>query len=145
MRQVYFMRPVGMGGPVKIGCSENPQHRCRMLSRKHMPLEVAAVIPGDYFVERQFHTLFRASHVGKEWFFPTADILSAIEAINAGTFDKAALPEKPVRLPRKAIEYTPERRAKMAEDARRNSQRRREYRMRMDDLAEVVRADPKAA
>lgn len=140
MRHVYFMRPVGMGGPIKIGCSENPENRRQLLSRLHLPLELVAVTQGDYFLERQFHTLFGASHIGKEWFFPTADILAVIEAINAGTFDKSALPEKPVRLPRKAIEYTPERRAKMSEAAKKAAERRREY-----FRNEALRANPKAA
>lgn len=121
MKRVYFMRPVGMGGPIKIGCSGQPEQRLKALSRKSMPLEIAATIEGDYFEERQFHTLFRGAHIGREWFFPTAALVACIEQIAAGTFDMNCLPAKPERLPRKEIEYTPERRARMAEAARNNA------------------------
>lgn len=121
MRRVYFIKPVGTDGPIKIGCSANPKQRLGALSRKHSPLEIAATVPGGFFTERQFHTVFREDHIGHEWFASSRRLLSVIEQINAGHFDMAKLPTRPMRLPRKVIEYTPVVRAEMAEAARRNS------------------------
>lgn len=132
---VYFIRPAGQQGPVKIGCTSNLGQRFRSLNRRRLPLEIAAVIPGNSFMERQFHTLFREFHLAKEWFFAGEPLLTAIEHINAGRFDVAALPESPVRLPRKPVEYTAERRKRMSVAARRNAERRRVW-------AESVKALP---
>jgi hypothetical protein len=127
-RFVYFIRPVGERGPVKIGCSFDPEQRLASMTRKARPLEIVAVIKGDFFVERQFHTRFRSDHIGKEWFFWSPELGATIDLIAAGTFDVSLLPQKPVRLPRKRIEYTPERRAQMSEAARRHAVWLRAYR-----------------
>lgn len=126
MKRVYFIKPAGIHGPVKIGCSANPMQRLSHLTRKRRPLEIAALIEGDYVVERQFHALFRDDHIAKEWFFWTTELQSVIDRINRGSFDMAELPE-PQRLPRKQIEYTPALRAKMSEDSRNMHRRHRAY------------------
>lgn len=142
MKRVYFIKPVGMDGPIKIGCSEQVEKRLSHLTRKRRPLEIAATIPGDYFVERQFHTLFREDHIGKEWFFWTAEMGEVIAAINAGTFDLTSLPAEPVRLPRKLIEYTPERRARMSAAATNMHRQHALYAASRRALAESVKASP---
>ena len=150
-RYVYFIRPVGENGPVKIGCSINPRDRVKQMTRRNRPLELVAALGGDFFEERQFHTLFAADHIGKEWFFWTPALGEVMDAIAAGDFDRSILPDTPKRLPRKAIEYTPERRARMAEASRNHNRWLKEYRSRttqtergvsvsFDDLAESVRA-----
>lgn len=96
---VYFIRPVGGFGPVKIGCSEVPENRLSfLLTMSPYPLEIVATIPGDLRRERQFHALFREHHSHREWFRPVPIIERTIEAINAGTFDLASLPAEK-RLP----------------------------------------------
>lgn len=128
MSSVYFIRPIGKVGPVKIGCSVAPTVRAQTLSKRDLKLEVAAHLPGGFFMERQFHTLFLDLHVGKEWFAWTPEMGRVIEAICRGDFDPSILPAKPVRLPRKEIEYTPERRADMAFKAKRTAAWKRHWR-----------------
>lgn len=142
MKCVYFIKPIGSAGPIKIGFSGNVEQRLTALSRKSMPLEIIATFPGGHFVERQFHTLFRQSHISREWFFPTVELLAAIEAIKSDKFDSANLPEQPVRLPRKPIDFTPERRAKMSEAAKSHNKWRREYRDKA--LAKTVTLSPES-
>lgn len=120
MKYVYFIKPVGAHGPIKIGCSANPEQRLRHLTRKARPLQIVALIKGDYETERRFHALFRAHHIGKEWFAPVSDLLAVIQQVWDGVFDVDTLPA-PQRLPRKPIEYTPERRRHMSEMARRHA------------------------
>lgn len=97
--QVYFMRPVGQAGPVKIGCSIAPEGRLRSYSAlSPIPLEMIATIPGDGDIERRFHALFAADHSHHEWFHWTQRMAGVLEQIKAGTFDVVALP-KAKRLP----------------------------------------------
>jgi hypothetical protein len=91
---VYFIRPVGMRGPVKIGYSTLPERRLMELSVwSPFPLEVACRIPGSNSTELAFHTLFRAFHSHNEWFHPAPEIDATIDAINAGSFELATLPK----------------------------------------------------
>lgn len=95
---VYFIRPIGMQGPVKIGVTSAP--RCRLSGLNTwspFPLEVAAEIAGDRMVERQFHGLFRHLHSHGEWFRWSPELQACIEQIGSGTFDVSALPS-PVNL-----------------------------------------------
>jgi len=92
---VYFIRPVALSGPVKIGYSTLPAARLRALMVwSPLPLEIVAQTPGDGKLERRFHTLFAKHHSHSEWFRPAPEIDLAIEQINAGTFDFAQLPKK---------------------------------------------------
>lgn len=93
MRRVYFIRPIGMNGPVKIGCSYRPEQRSNALDTwSPFPLEIVAEIGGDFAIERRFHALFKGSHQRREWFNWTPEMESVIEQINAGTFDLSSLP-----------------------------------------------------
>lgn len=57
---VYFLKPVGMDGPIKIGCSEYPQRRLlNLMAWSPFPLELLAQIDGDESVERRFHAAFQ--------------------------------------------------------------------------------------
>lgn len=102
MRRVYFIKPIGMNGPVKIGVSYSPDSRRKTLeSWAPFPLEIVAEIEGDTNIERRFHTRFAGSYVKHEWFNWTPELQDTIDAINAGSFDLDSLPD-PVSLPRKA-------------------------------------------
>lgn len=91
---VYFIRPVGMNGPVKIGCSVHPPQRLyAMLAWSPFPLEIAATIDGDHWVERRFHARFIHLHERNEWFSWSPELGSTIEAINSGAFDISELPQ----------------------------------------------------
>jgi len=93
MRRVYFIKPIGMDGPIKIGCSRSPERRHSALENwSPFPLEIVASIEGDFHLERRFHAKFAHLHDRREWFFAGDDLAQTIEAINNGTFDVSSLP-----------------------------------------------------
>lgn len=99
-RRVYFIKPVGMDGPVKIGCSKSPTGRRDTLQTwAPFPLEIIAEIEGGFDLERRFHSLFADSYLRREWFDWTPEMGGVIADIVAGVFDIASLPE-PKRIPR---------------------------------------------
>lgn len=92
-KKVYFIRPIGMAGPIKIGCSLTPDARRSSLETwSPFPLEIIAEIEGGLDIERRFHTQFGDLHRGREWFDVSAGLLLTIDQINAGTFDLNSLP-----------------------------------------------------
>lgn len=94
MTWVYFIKPIGMAGPIKIGCSCSPDKRRETLEAWcPFPLEILAEIEGDGRLERRFHARHKEAHKRGEWFEPTAEILSDIAAIAAGEFDINSLPD----------------------------------------------------
>ena len=97
---VYFMRPVGMPAPVKIGWAYDPAKRLKDFDlRSPLRLVLAASMPGNLSLERQFHAAFRDSHSHGEWFFGSSALTRTIEAVAAGAFDVSTLPA-PQQLPR---------------------------------------------
>lgn len=91
---VYFLRPIGADGPVKIGSSIAPWNRLSIyMAWSPVRLELAATLVGGQHLERRFHAAFAAHHSHHEWFRAAPEITSAIEAIKAGTFDPATLPD----------------------------------------------------
>lgn len=94
---VYFIKPKGMDGPIKIGCSKSPECRLSALDTwSPFPLEIIAEYAGDKAIEGRFHALFQDTHERREWFAASPAIAAAVVAINAGTFDPSILPAKPV-------------------------------------------------
>jgi len=92
---VYFLRPVGALGPVKIGCSRWPAERIGVyLTWSPVPLEIAACIAGGHHIERVFHERFAHLWSHHEWFREAPELEETIQAIRAGTFDIAALPDR---------------------------------------------------
>lgn len=93
MKWVYFIKPIGFDGPIKIGNSAAPGQRREQLSVwSPFPLEIAAQISGDHALERRFHARFFDQHVNHEWFTASPELLDTIAAVNAGTFDTDTLP-----------------------------------------------------
>lgn len=93
MSTVYFIKPCGFRGPIKIGCSMAPLKRAQSLRAWcPFPLEILATIPGDGKLERRFHSQFAHLHEGSEWFTAAPELIAAVEEIKAGTFDLSALP-----------------------------------------------------
>lgn len=121
MKRVYFIKPIGMDGPIKIGCSIAPDRRRSSLELwSPFPLEIVAEYEGGNAIERRFHAMFASDHVHHEWFNRTDRLVGVIKAIKAGTFDLESLPP-PQQLPRKAkdLSYiTPEWRAKHSEQVK---------------------------
>lgn len=92
--QVYFLRPVGQDGPVKIGSSIFPWSRLKTFaSWSPVALELVAMIPGDQKLERRFHARFMHLHSHGEWFHAARDLTETLTALAAGEFDTNSLPE----------------------------------------------------
>ena len=98
MKRVYFIKPIGMVGPVKIGCSQSPTGRREALETwAPFALEIVAEIEGGFEIERRFHSMFANSYLRREWFNWTPEMGNVILAVAAGTFDLSTLPEaKPI-------------------------------------------------
>lgn len=91
--RVYFVRPIGQEGPVKIGFSEIPHDRLVALrSWSPVPLEMIAELPGGQELERRFHALFKADALHGEWFAYSDGLGRVIAEVQAGTFDVTTLP-----------------------------------------------------
>lgn len=100
-KHVYFVRPVGMDGPIKIGCSVDPSGRLQVLSAwSPFPLELIGSVLGDFKDEARLHTRFSELHTRKEWFMSSPLLRETIERILAGTSIKEACKEIP---PKKSI------------------------------------------
>jgi hypothetical protein len=94
VKVVYFIRAIGMQGPIKIGCSFSPNGRKRTLEAwSPLPLEIIAEIEGGHDIERRFHQRFLSQHKAYEWFHWSPDLQGVIDSIRAGTFDITTLPE----------------------------------------------------
>lgn len=90
---VYFMRPIGLDGPVKIGCSVRPHDRLTTYAAwSPMRLEIAVTTPGYVHLERRFHAAFAAHRSHHEWFNAAPEITATIEALREGRFDFSTLP-----------------------------------------------------
>jgi hypothetical protein len=103
--RVYFVKPVGQDGPIKIGHSASVEKRLRELGKwSPVPLELIATISptpidtrwGPFFdgldLERRFHRRYAEHRLHFEWFAAHPQLLSDLEAIKAGTFEHDALP-----------------------------------------------------
>jgi len=84
-RFVYFIRPIGMDGPVKIGCSYVPRSRLvSLMAYSPVPLEIAATADGSVDDEQRMHSAFAADHSHREWFRFTPRLGAVIERVKAG-------------------------------------------------------------
>lgn len=82
---VYFIKPVGKPGPIKIGCSQSPDARLESINAwAPHPLEMLVSIPGSFELERRLHTCFSAFHSHGEWFHPSDEMARGIEALKNG-------------------------------------------------------------
>lgn len=91
-RRVYFVKPVGMDGPIKIGCSLHPRARMSSFATwSPFPLELVAEIPGDLELETAIHDCFADCFSHREWFHPSPRLLKFIEDIRAGAPLSAAI------------------------------------------------------
>lgn len=94
MSRVYFIRPIGMDGPVKIGLSAEPIKRLKQLMVwSPFPLEIAAAFPGNGEDEAAVQGMFSAFRSHGEWFAPNPGLLTFIENIQNGVAVDKASPE----------------------------------------------------
>lgn len=84
-REIYFIKPVGQDGPIKIGCSSNPRLRLgQQMAWSAYPLEIICTVPGTIALEKNIHECFIDCHSHGEWFHATPRLLTAIARIAAG-------------------------------------------------------------
>lgn len=90
---IYFIRPKGMPGPIKIGLSSKVDQRAEALSVwSPWPLEIIGTVPGTWADEQYLHSCFHDHRSHGEWFKETPELISAVaEVIAAGHVDRAKL------------------------------------------------------
>lgn len=104
---VYFLRPIGAEGPVKIGFSSLPEDRLLAYNIiSPLPLEIAARIEGGQALEMRFHQRFAEQHSHHEWFHASPDLTAVLGDIAAGVFDVDTLP--PAKRLDNIVRWTPE-------------------------------------
>lgn len=150
---VYFIRPVGMDGPVKIGASRIPEQRIETLSSwSPFKLEVVAKVRGDVTLERNIHECFADIHSHKEWFRADPRLTELIEKLAAGVriHDALDLNNRKGPIRRWAVgtrKYTPEQSRYLGYRTRLEAARRRAERIEADgdvyfdlpdDVAEIM-------
>lgn len=82
---VYFVKPVGLAGPIKIGCTTMLDKRLVMLGAwVPFPLEVLATVPGSFKLENNIQDCFTHAHIRGEWFNPVPELVEAIRKIASG-------------------------------------------------------------
>lgn len=82
---IYFVKPVGMQGPIKIGVSWKPIDRLENLMLwSPFPLEIVLSFDGDCALEKNIHDCFADCHSHKEWFHPSERLITAIDRIKSG-------------------------------------------------------------
>lgn len=85
MKHVYFIKPVGHVGPIKIGCSSFVGQRLKTLTLwSPFALEVLYSEEGEHELERNLHRCFADLHSHSEWFHPGDRLLKAIERLQSG-------------------------------------------------------------
>lgn len=79
---VYFLRPVGLPGPIKIGCSQTPEGRLETyMAWSPYPLEKIGQVPGNTKDEGYLHRCFWAQRSHAEWFHPSRELHAAIDRV----------------------------------------------------------------
>jgi hypothetical protein len=150
-QRVYFAKPIGMDGPIKIGCSTMPTTRLlTLMSWCPFPLELLAVIKGGYRMEADIHDCFAEAHRHNEWFDPSPDLVRAIERLKAGEPVEAVIPlgtkQGAMSAQRHRVNRhsrTPETRRKMSYSLRMSHVSRRLYKDNMcapEDVALIMDA-----
>lgn len=114
---VYFVKPIGMTEPIKIGYSLNPVERLNtLMAWAPFHLEVVATAPGEMKDEYRVHCCFADLHSHREWFKAGPRLLEAIQKIAAGASLSEAIDlENPVgRIRNFGKAWSPERRKRVS-------------------------------
>src|SRR5687767_6897382 len=82
---VYFIKPVGMEGPIKVGHSSFPMARLASLQTwSPFELEVIAEIEADRSIETAIHERFARWQVRGEWFEPVPELVALAFGVKEG-------------------------------------------------------------
>jgi hypothetical protein len=77
---IYFVQMQCPNGYVKIGVAvELAQRLDKLQNASPYGLDLIRVLPGGLKEERELHRRFAASHVRREWFRPTDDLMAFVE------------------------------------------------------------------
>lgn len=80
LRYIYFMRPIGADGRIKIGCSYLPARRLLAISIwSPYQLEIIGVGEGNLSDEKMLHEFFAADRLHSEWFRSSPELLEVID------------------------------------------------------------------
>jgi hypothetical protein len=83
-KRIYFLRPIGMLGPVKIGCSCWPESRLKAVDIwSPFPLEIIATAEGGFAAERAAHWHLRDERLHGEWFSWSGRLASLVSHVQA--------------------------------------------------------------
>ncbi len=104
-KRIYFLRPIGQIGPIKIGCSIDPELRLETyLAWSPIRLELIVACTGGHGEERRIHGMFCDDWMHHEWFSASRRLLDFVQFVQ----DNGCLPELPtiyrfpaIRKPRK--------------------------------------------
>jgi len=85
-RYIYFIKPVGKRGPIKIGSSYSPADRLKQIQRDWLDkLELIGFVPGFVPDEINLHYRFarhrQRIHSHREWFNACDEIETAVRRI----------------------------------------------------------------
>lgn len=100
-QRIYFLRPVGMDGPIKVGCSALSHKRLYMMALwSPFPLEIVAEAPGNFDMEWGLHWLFKKDRLHHEWFRASPALLAIVNGLRAGKAlsDLVNIPERKERI-----------------------------------------------
>lgn len=79
---VYFIKPAGLDGPIKIGSSKRPAIRVIDLAAwSPWPLQLIGAVHGSTEDERFLHKCFADCHSHREWFHSTPHLRETIQKI----------------------------------------------------------------
>lgn len=82
---VYFVKPIGMDGPIKIGCSQAVYDRLESLCEWcPFPLEILTTVLGGPDLEQNIHECLADIHLHHEWFRPAPKLLEIIRLLQDG-------------------------------------------------------------
>jgi hypothetical protein len=92
-RYIYFIKPVDMDGPFKIGCAKVPARRLIALGCwSPFPLEIVAVAPGNLGTEKLLHDHYAEERWHHEWFRASPRLIAAVTALKRGASLEQAMP-----------------------------------------------------
>lgn len=79
-KHVYFVQRADGIGPIKIGCSSEPEERISTFSLwSPYPLKMLAYVPGGFREENCLHWQFDEHRLHGEWFFPVPELLELVK------------------------------------------------------------------
>lgn len=132
---IYFIKPVGLPGPIKIGWAYKSSLRLKTIARwSPLPLEIICEIEGTTTDEAFLHNCFFHAHSHGEWFFPVKHLTDFISDLCAGKGMEYAREVLSVQGKLKGFKHSETTKQRM----RQSHQQNREYRLSKLKLVEAA-------